>query len=269
MINYMPIVPTQSLEQIDFDGARQSVMVLAHLCDPNCGNDYSKFYNKTKKDRTFVLLDNGAAEDSQIDDRKLMDIVQMLEPSCVVAPDCLFDGSTTARRSFRFIDKIKSYLPNVAVMCVPHGDSVSSFLETFDLFNHSDVVDWIGLSKFLSIRPFSDRVSAILSIHNSKREFLKPVHALGCNNPMEIGFFHLFEEIKSIDSCIAWLYGANNLDLPLDTSMRGRIETPKDFFDALTSDEQKRRSINNVRKIDELCSFSPRLSRLTKSTQSV
>ena len=255
MINYCPIAPISVLRAKLFEPyncSRSHVMILAHLCEE--GSDYVKYYNNSRKWREWTLLDNGAAENSQIDDEALIEKVKLMHPNVVIAPDTLFDGEKTIEQSMAFIKKIRSEVPQVKIMVVPHGKTEDEYIKTFHYFNECDDVDWIGVSKFVSVKPFTDRITCFMKLMEAGIQFKKPIHVLGCNNPVEIAYITKIPQVKSIDSCIAYLY--KDQEIPLDNSINKRLDTPHDFFEwgALT-DQEIEQSWKNIIKIDKLCNF--------------
>lgn len=253
VINYMPICPIDVLvkDKFDSDKFRSHVMVLAHLCKDR--PEYKQFYKS--KQRQFLLLDNGAAQNSQITDEQLIDIVKDVKPTVVIAPDTLFDGESTIIKTCRFIQKLHSKnISTSKVMAVPHGKTQQEYLDTFEYFNNNPNIDWIGVSKFVSVKPFTDRITCMLAIQQKiKNKFNKPIHILGCNNPVQISFMKQFPAVKSIDSCIGYLY--NKQQIPLDNSIQKRMQTPEQFFDWKLTDQQIEQSMLNIRKIDKLCNM--------------
>lgn len=253
-INYMPIAPINVLKENKFDfnnQYRSHVMILAHLCESN--SIYTTFYQNTNKYRKFILLDNGAAENSQINNEKLLEKIELIKPTCVIAPDILFDGEKTIEHTFEFIKLLKENKIKVKVMAVPHGKNIEEYYKTFEVFNNSKDIDWIGISKFVSVKPFTDRITCMLNLSNKVKHFNKNIHILGCNNPVEISFIRNFKKVKSIDSCIAYLY--NDQEVPLDNSINKRLDTPHDFFDKILTEQQIEQAHKNIIKIDNLCNF--------------
>ena len=254
MINYCPIAPISVLRDKKFEPyncSRSHVMILAHLCKE--GSDYVNYYNETQKFREWTLLDNGAAENSQIDDEALIEKVKLMHPNVVIAPDTLFDGEKTIEHSMAFIKKIRSEVPQVKIMVVPHGKTEDEYIKTFHYFNECDDVDWIGVSKFVSVKPFTDRITCFMKLMEAGIQFKKPIHVLGCNNPVEISFINKIPQVKSIDSCIAYLY--HNVEIPLDNSINKRLDTPETFFEKELTRDQIEQCWKNIIKIDKLCNF--------------
>ena len=253
-INYMPIAPIDVLKQNKFEPfncSRSHVMILAHLCKNN--KDYLDYYNKTQKFREFTLLDNGAAEASQINDEALIEMVKAVKPTVVIAPDEIFDGEKTIEKTNAFITKIKAAVPMVKLMAVPHGKTEEEYINTYRYFDENPNIDWIGVSKFVNVKPFTDRITCFLKLMENKIQFNKPIHVLGCNNPVEISFVNKIGAVKSIDSCIPYLY--KDQEIPLDNSISKRLDTPHEFFDWVLTDEEIKQAWSNIIKIDKLCNF--------------
>lgn len=253
-INYMPIAPIDVLKNNKFDfndTYRSHVMILAHLCDKD--SVYTKFYQQTNKYRKFILLDNGAAENSQINNDQLLEKIELIKPTCIIAPDSLFDGEQTIDKTMEFIKLLKQNKIKVKIMAVPHGKTPQEYYNTFNTFNNCKDIDWIGISKFVSVQPFTDRITCMLNLTKQVKHFNKNIHILGCNNPVEISFVKCFKRVKSIDSCIAYLY--SNQEIPLDNSIKKRIDTPDYFFNIILNDDQINQSHQNILKIDKLCNY--------------
>lgn len=253
-INYLPIAPINAMTMGYFEPYkkfRSHVMILAHLCEPN--SPYTRYFQNTRDKREFILLDNGAAEKSQIDNEALIETVALMKPTVVIAPDELFNGEKTIEKTNIFLNKIKQINPTVQIMAVPHGNTKDEYIKTFNYFNNHPYIDWIGVSKFVSVKPYTDRISCMMDITNNILTFNKPIHILGCNNPIEIAFLRYFPTVKSIDSCIAWLY--KDQEIPLDNSIQKRIDTPEDFFNWELNKTQCEQAWKNIKKIDNLCNF--------------
>lgn len=103
--------------------------------------DYFEFYRDQLERGHFVVLDNGAYEGAQLDDRALHYWIQKLKPTAVVLPDEVGNFKMTALKSIMFADELngKPYVPDMwKVIHAEDGelsDFVLSYLYDSRMFN--------------------------------------------------------------------------------------------------------------------------------------
>ena len=86
------IVPVQHLADTE---DMQYHMCLAHLV----GNEeYRKHFAKMAANGRFVLMDNGAAEGSQLQPERLLEMYEQINPTEIVLPDTLYESGSTIQK---------------------------------------------------------------------------------------------------------------------------------------------------------------------------
>lgn len=253
MINFMPIAPIQVLKDNKFEPEthrRKFVMVLAHLCEEN--SIYANYYKNTVSQRYITLLDNGAAQNSQVTDEQLIQKINLIKPNIVIAPDSIYKGQETITKTLNFINKLKQQKINVKVMAVPHGETKEEYFETFETLYKNTKVNWIGISKFVAIKPFNSRFECVEELMTKYPNLKKSIHLLGCNDPSEAKLANKYSIIKSMDSCIPYLYAYHNQEIPITVDKENRIPTPENFFELELTDKQISLAIKNCHIIQSI-----------------
>ena len=172
------IVPVSCLNETE---SNQYHMCLAHLVG---GSDlqsrlYTSFFKRMSDEGKYVLMDNGAAENSQLDFDSLLKMYELINPTEIVLPDVLCDKNETIIRTNKFYLKYKDQISKYKLMVVPQGKSFDEWCECVEDLLKCIPATTIGVSKFLEMTT-GDR-----TIRTRACEFLRQydveIHLLGCS----------------------------------------------------------------------------------------
>lgn len=217
------IVPVQHLGDTE---DMQYHMCLAHLV----GNEeYRKHFAKMAANGRFVLMDNGAAEGSQLQPEQLLEMYEQINPTEIVLPDTLYEPGSTIQKSRNFLSLLdeRGLGSKYRVMAVPQGRTLDEWSACARVFIKDTRIDSIGVSKFLNIGTHDRyvRVKAcnILEqlIKEYKRDTLE-VHLLGCDEgPLIVKTIqeaHSF--VRGCDSAFAYLQAQAKVMMSLENDNR-------------------------------------------------
>jgi len=176
------IVPVSHLEQTQNNSYHMS---LAHLVGQS--ETYRNFYRRMSDEGKFVIMDNGCAENAQLDVDSLIVAAEQLKPTELVLPDTLYDGASTFAKSTIALERFNNSLSfKPRYMAVPQGHTVEEWFESaVQLLTLS--VQTIGVSKFLPIitKDPDSRLKAValLDRYLNEHEELHniEIHLLGCD----------------------------------------------------------------------------------------
>lgn len=176
------IVPVGSLEILD---QNQYLMCLAHLVKEN--DEYAQYYKNAASDPgRFVLMDNGAAENSQLSNKALYECYELIQPDELVLPDVLCDAENTIvqmRKALAYFDKKHV---SCRYMAVPQGKTLEEWTKCADTMLRTKKINTIGVSKFLQMQigDIGVRIAALKSLTQlikKHRRYDIEVHLLGCS----------------------------------------------------------------------------------------
>lgn len=186
-------------------------MCLAHLveCD-----EYRRHFRQMAERGRFVLMDNGAAEGSQLQPEKLIEMYEKINPTEIVLPDTLYEAGSTIQKSRNFLNLLQSkgLADKYRVMAVPQGKTLEEWEACARIFVKDTRVNSIGVSKFLNIG-LNDRYVRVKACNileklfkEYKRDDLE-VHLLGCDEgPMIVKMIHEQHDfVRGCDSAFSYL----------------------------------------------------------------
>jgi hypothetical protein len=246
MLNVASIVPIPYLEMIK---GKPYHMCLAHLAQASV--EYADFYSQERAGGSFVLMDNGAAEDSQLSVEELITLVECIEPTEIVLPDVIYDGKATEDRSYRALHQFIRAGVSTHFMAVPQGNTVQEWVDCA-----REMSTWpihsLGISKFMTLKlgPYT-RFLLLRALADIRPK--KEIQLLGCGyDPREIAtLYKLFPYIRGTDSAIPYVY-AQESEAMLRAVREGipRSQAPIDFFQAFAP-----RSIlsSNIQVWEDIC----------------
>ena len=172
------IVPVDCLVETELN---QYHMCLAHLVGRSSRQSeiYTEFYKRMSDEGKYVLMDNGAAENSQLGFEDLISMYELINPTEIVLPDVLCNKDETIERTCNFYSQFKDQISKYKIMVVPQGNSFEEWsMCAYELMQHIPVTT-IGVSKFLEMST-GDK-----TIRTRACEFLRPydveIHLLGCS----------------------------------------------------------------------------------------
>ena len=212
------IIPVGCLEKT---AQNQYHMCLAHLVQQN--DEYTKFYRRMSNEGKYVLMDNGAAEGSQLDIEGLIECYEKVQPTEIVLPDTLCNSEETVQKSVRALQLLKDrgLLKNRRVMFVPQGKTFREWcncLQTFMAYACTSV-DTIGVSKFLEMETGDSdvRMKAVRYLDEHCKWY--EIHLLGCSEgPDAIKECHeLSTHVRGCDSAFAYICTQAGVTIGPDT----------------------------------------------------
>ena len=194
--------------------------VLPHLLDKY--EQYKLFFTKAKKDKRFIICDNGLFEGVTHTTEDLLSKIEWLQPNIFIVPDAWNDSVTTLRNAKHWMINYKNNLPEgINLMAVCQGQDMGELITTYqtlvDLgythiaFNHSSIAyekEYDGnmpkLKKQMYGRmEFIRRLVEKGTIHKNHYH-----HLLGCSLPQEFMAYGDWKFIKSVDTSNPILVGA-------------------------------------------------------------
>ena len=244
------IVPVEQLNDIKDN---QYHMCLAHLIGKEGQKKkYTEFYKKlAEQEDVYVLMDNGAAENSQLDFEELVAMYNYIEPNEIVVPDTLCDADDSLKKLDRFIRKY-SFLP-YKMMAVPQGRNLDEWTYCLKKMLCNGRIHSIGVSKFLNIKTGDKRIRyKALQIANRLtaemcREDIE-VHLLGCDEgPTIVGEIAMtFPIVRGCDS--AYAYIATKAGKQITKNFKRPEEIAIDFLD----DPMYNNYMENAKALEQL-----------------
>lgn len=223
------IVPVLHLEQIHHNHYH---MCLAHLVKES--KSYTNFYAQLSSEGKFVLMDNGAAEGSQLSNEELISMYELINPTEIVLPDTLNNCVDTLRKTLAFVHE-HGDLP-YRFMGVPQGKDFDEWCACVEVMLREPRINTIGVSKFLNIATGSEdvRFHACAYIQKVARELGRErdieVHLLGCDEgPALVNEIQqLFAMVRGCDSAFAYIAAQAGISINTETI---RPEGEIDFID--------------------------------------
>lgn len=186
-------------------------MCLAHLVLES--PEYREYYEGLSLiEGVHVLMDNGAAEDSQLSNEELIETFKMINPTEIVLPDVLCNCSATIVKTFDFLNKYADKL-DYQFMAVPQGATFTEWLICARTFVQDKRINSIGVSKFLNMRTTTNpwvRYEACIELEKLIEEYGRDdlkIHLLGCDEgPTIVGHIaNKFPFVRSCDTAFAYL----------------------------------------------------------------
>jgi hypothetical protein len=211
---------------------------LPHLIDKY--EQYKIFFQKSRLDKRFIIMDNGLFEGVTHTTKDLLDKINLVSPDVFIVPDAWNDAATTLRNAKSWMINYKAGLPEgVNLMAVCQGRDMGELITTYqtliDLgythiaFNHSSIAyqDRYPLNEPLHAQMYG-RMEFIrkLVANNIVRNDVYH-HLLGCSLPQEFMSYKDWTFIKSVDTSNPILVGAEGIryaDNGLDFKPKEKLE---------------------------------------------
>jgi len=232
--------------------------LLPHLLDQS--QQYSLFFHKSKKDKRFIIMDNGLFEGVTHTTEDLLSKIKLLQPNIFIVPDAWNDSLTTLKNAKHWMINYGKSLKELGVelMAVCQGNDIGELISTYqtliDLgykhiaFNHSSIAyQELGYEDPLKNQmygrmEFIRRLVEKGTIHKNYYH-----HLLGCSLPQEFMAYGDWKFIRSVDTSNPILVGAEGIrydDNGLTFKPKDKLEH---YFEKDLSD-QKEDIIFNVNK---------------------
>lgn len=250
------------------------LLVLSHLLDEKCENQYAKNIAEWKRiTKREVILDNGLYENHVPESMDtLMEKAMLIEANSVFAPDYLYDRAKTKQALLEFIElrnqleeELGDNVPKVNY--VIQANTYNEYIEEFVAAQDYDI-NMIGLS-ILSIpycfkqETFQDSISinrmfALQELdHRIKnKEYKKPAHMLGLGESLiDLKVAKQFSWVKSNDSCLAFWTACKWEEYCYDNNWVLKLGKPEDKLDfnlPLTKDYDSTLALQNIKIIKSI-----------------
>lgn len=234
------IVPVDQLQDIKDNHYH---MCLAHLVAIGHNNKqaerYIEFYRQMSDEGKYVLMDNGAAEGSQLNPDALVKQYEKIMPTEIVIPDTLNDANNTLAKMFNWLEHF-SNLP-YKMMAVPQGKTFKEWKACAYIMMQEKRVNTIGISKFLNIATGDETIR-----HKAVRYLDKiamklgrddiEYHLLGCDEGPGIvgGIQSISKHVRGCDSAFAYIATKGGVNINVDTK---RPDGVIDFLDDARLDD--------------------------------
>lgn len=222
------IVPVEQLEDI---AANHYHMCLAHLViqDNPVAKKYTDFYRRMSNEGKYVLMDNGAAEGSQLSFNNLIETYKEIGPAEIVIPDTLNDANKTLAKMFNWLK-----LTDVPCkqMAVPQGKDFEEWKACAYIMMQECRVNTIGISKFLNIATNDEtiRYAAVCYLDGIADKLGRDdieYHLLGCDEgPGIVGRIQsISRRVRGCDSAFAYIATKAEVDIDVNTKRpKGHID---------------------------------------------
>jgi hypothetical protein len=195
---------------------------LPHLIDKY--DRYRLFFQKSRLDGRFIIMDNGLFEGVTHTTEDLLDKINLIHPNIFIVPDAWNDSITTIRNAKHWMINYKNNLPeNTNLMAVCQGKDMGELIITYqtlvDLgykhiaFNHSSIAyidKYPNHSSLLAQMYGRIELIRILLEKGIVRKGLYH-HLLGCSLPQEIMAHSEFEWINSVDTSNPIIVGSEGV----------------------------------------------------------
>ena len=142
------ITPTKYINHKEIWRRSDFLLVLSHLLDPDCTNDYAKEVKKFKTETwRAIYLDNGLFE-NHIPERweSLLRKGMLLWADYIFAPDVLYDREATEREFEKFNELKKSYETDIKLAYVVQASDPIEYLVSYKWAEENPDITMIWLS---------------------------------------------------------------------------------------------------------------------------
>jgi len=192
-------VPIKYLKELD--ECQDYIYILAHMLK---NKKYFRYVSTTTKK---TILDNSAHElGESININEFLKWCYKLNPDIIILPDKLFDRITTDKWAKLFL---KEYKGSSKLMKVVQGNDIREYILNFCEVQSDNAIDIIGIS--MSRRIIVPNLSYLMTFN----ERIKPIHLLGCVNPLELLEAKNIPNINTIDTGLPINFAIQNLEFPL------------------------------------------------------
>jgi len=195
---------------------------LPHLLDQS--QQYNLFFQKSKKDKRFIIMDNGLFEGVEHTIEDLLSKIELLRPNIFIVPDAWNDNITTIRSAKHWMinygKKLKEL--DVELMAVCQGNDVGELVSTYqtliDLgythiaFNHSSIAyQELGYEDPLKNQMYGRMEFIRRLVEKGTIRDTYYHHLLGCSLPQEFMAYKDWKFIRSCDTSNPILVGAEGV----------------------------------------------------------
>jgi len=177
--------------------------------------EYRMFNAAQRRKGRFVVLDNGTFEGELLEVEKLLDLVKLIHPQEVIAPDIIGNREETVRLARDFCVKLRNESLFCQVQVCPQGNSFEDWLQCYqelvDLPQVSSIgVSYVGHFEFPEDRDYfgpdmaPEETIRLRFFHYLVGRGLlrgdKRYHLLGLYSPSALSWYARYPFIRSIDT---------------------------------------------------------------------
>jgi hypothetical protein len=194
---------------------------LPHLLDKY--DQYRIFFQKSRLDKRFIIMDNGLFEGVIHTTEDLIDKINLIHPDVFVVPDAWNDANTTLVNAKSWMINYKEGLPEQTnLMAVCQGKDIGELITTYqtlvDLgythiaFNHSSIAyQSLGYENSLKNQMYGrmEFIRRLVQSSTIRKDIYH--HLLGCSLPQEFMSYDDWKFIKSVDTSNPILVGAEGI----------------------------------------------------------
>lgn len=245
------IAPLNHLELSKL-GKGKGFLALAQIVLKN--KKYVEFIKQLKEENYYIILDNGAAENQQVNFKQLIKAIDLIQPNEVVVPDVLLNCNETLLSVEKYAHQLKHKYPKIKLMAVAQGKDSTTYYNCYKLLLVNKYIDVIGISKIAVPKCFNKNVNYKIAIRETRNYLIeklnelnlieKPLHLLGAGDAEEYKSYNNIKNIRSTDSCFPILAATKNNYFGIDRFQR--YKTPDNYFDIVLSVKQKRIAEKNI-----------------------
>jgi hypothetical protein len=198
---------------------------LPHLLDKY--KQYNLFFQKSRKDKRFIIMDNGLFEGVEHTIEDLLSKIELVQPDIFIVPDAWNDSITTVRSAKHWMMNYGKKLKEIGVelMAVCQGQDLGELIITYqtlvDLgythiaFNHSSCAYQEMYPTFAGREPLKAQMYGRMEFirHLVEKGTIRETyyhHLLGCSLPQEFMAYSDWKFIKSVDTSNPILVGAES-----------------------------------------------------------
>ena len=233
---------------------------LPHLLDKY--KQYNLFFQKSRKDKRFIIMDNGLFEGVEHTIEDLLEKIHFIQPNVFIVPDAWNDSISTLRSAkhwmMNYSKKLKEL--DVELMAVCQGQDMGELITTYqtlvDLgykhiaFNHSSIA---------YIKEYPGEMPKLKAQMYGRMEFIRRLvqhkiintnyyhHLLGCSLPQEFMAYNDWKFIKSVDTSNPILVGAEGIRYS-DSGINFKPENKLEFYFEKNLEDKIKDIIFNVQR---------------------
>ena len=202
-------------------------------CLPNLlkYEQYANYFKQAKKDKRFIILDNGLFEGVHYTNSELITFNDLIQPDIFIVPDEWNDSTTTLRNAKQWINQYGKPLRDtykINLMAVCQGKDICELITTYqtlvDLgykhiaFNHSSIAytNYYPNHSKLSAQMYGriELVRRLIETDTIDKSVYH--HLLGASDWKEFQVYTEFDWIKSVDTSSPIINGALGIKLNHD-----------------------------------------------------
>jgi len=183
-------------------------LLLAHdVAAAKHADDYGNIFGNRKwDDSQLVIMDNSVIETGNAVDLLMMaEAIEIAQPTCVVLPDVLLDGTQTANNC---LDALKHWPQQLGkdtkYVYIPQGRTIEEFFisASHDILRHDERITHWGVPRNI-VKPWNTHSRGVATKMLYELNPRRQIHLMGFSDRMADDFgCASFPEVGSIDSAV-------------------------------------------------------------------